>query len=151
MSVLIDTNLLTRSVQPGSPQFQSAVTALRELPVRGERLCVVPQVLYEYWAVATRPANVNGLGLTTTEARDEQLRVLSLAAFLADTPDVFLEWQRLVVAHDVKGKNAHDARLVAAMNVHGLTRLLTFNGVDFARYPGIVIVDPQTVVPGATP
>jgi hypothetical protein len=40
------------------------------------------------------------------------------------------------------GKNAHDARLVAAMRVHGLTHLLTFNAQDFRRYPGINVVTP---------
>ncbi len=30
--------------------------------------------------------------------------------------------------------NVHDARLTAAMLVHGLTHILTFNISDFARY-----------------
>jgi hypothetical protein len=46
----------------------------------------------------------------------------------------------------VVGKNAHDARLVAAMNVHGLTQLLTFNNQDFQRYPGISVVTPDDVL-----
>jgi hypothetical protein len=61
------------------------------------------------------------------------------------------EWQRLVVQHDVKGRNAHDARLVAAMNVHGVGHILTFNITDFTRYPGIIVLDPRSYVPSANP
>jgi predicted nucleic acid-binding protein len=49
---------------------------------------------------------------------------------------------RLVVAYGVKGVNVHDARLVAAMLVHGLTHILTFNISDFARYSEITAVHP---------
>jgi predicted nucleic acid-binding protein len=66
-------------------------------------------------------------------------------AFIPDTPAVFDEWQRLVIQHDVKGKSAHDARLAAAMNVHRINQILTFNGTDFARYPGIAVIDPATI------
>ena len=51
------------------------------------------------------------------------------------------------MAHQVLGRNAHDPRLVAAMVVHGLTHLLTFNAGDFARYPGLTVLDPATVAP----
>jgi predicted nucleic acid-binding protein len=37
-------------------------------------------------------------------------------------------------------------RLVAAMHVHGATHLLTLNVRDFARYPDITVVHPQTVL-----
>lgn len=42
----------------------------------------------------------------------------------------------------VSGKNVHDAKLVAAMNVNGISHVLTFNEADFRRYAGIVIVRP---------
>ncbi len=42
----------------------------------------------------------------------------------------------------VSGKNAHDARLVAVMKPHGITRILTFNAADFARFEGIEAIHP---------
>jgi predicted nucleic acid-binding protein len=54
------------------------------------------------------------------------------------------------VQHQVIGKNGPDARLVAAMFVHGINRLLTFNKTDFARYPFIGAVSPQDVVSPST-
>jgi len=51
-----------------------------------------------------------------------------------------------VVHHRVAGKQAHDARLVAAMLVHGVTHLLTFNTNDFKRFSEIMVVNPQNVI-----
>jgi hypothetical protein len=57
-------------------------------------------------------------------------------------PDSDAEWRRLVVAHSVSGKKTHDARLVAAMSVHGVAHILTLNADDFTRFTGITVLDP---------
>jgi hypothetical protein len=46
------------------------------------------------------------------------------------------------------GGKEHDTKLVAAMNVHRVRRLLTFNTADFARYE-IEALDPKSVVSGS--
>ncbi|MCS6859946.1 MAG: hypothetical protein NZT92_06465 [Abditibacteriales bacterium] len=51
----------------------------------------------------------------------------------------------------MRGVQVHDAYLVAAMRVHGITNLLTFNVGDFASYPGITAVHPQDIEPEQTP
>jgi predicted nucleic acid-binding protein len=54
----------------------------------------------------------------------------------------------------VSGRKAHDARIVAAMRVYGLSHLVTFNTDDFKRYAGITVVHPQDIVasaPGGDP
>jgi predicted nucleic acid-binding protein len=61
---------------------------------------------------------------------------------LPDTPEVHVLWRRLLVAHAVSGVQVHDARLAAAMLVHGVNRILTFNTLDFARFTGIQAVNP---------
>ena len=63
---------------------------------------------------------------------------------MADSDAIFPEWERLVLQYRVSGKQAHDARLVAAMNVHNLTQLLTFNTSDFKRFTGITAVNPES-------
>jgi predicted nucleic acid-binding protein len=152
MNVLLDTNILARMAQPGTAAYQSALDAVTALHVRGDVPCLVPQVLYELWVVATRPAAVNGLGFTPAQADAELARVLGLfPLFFPDTAAIFPEWRRLVAAHQVSGRSAHDARLVAAMAVHGLTHLLTFNTAHFARYPGITVLDPAAVAAGQPP
>ncbi len=48
--------------------------------------------------------------------------------------------------HAIVGKNAHDTHLVAAMVVHGITHLLTFNKQDFQRFTNITVLSPADVV-----
>jgi predicted nucleic acid-binding protein len=145
MSVQLDTNILTRLSQPTDPAHGTARTAVAKLQAAGRGLVLVPQNLYEFWAVATRPVANNGLGLTVQECHMEIGRLKALFPLRPDDPAIVGIWETLVLAHDCKGKVAHDARLVAAMQTHGLTEILTFNTADFARFPGIVAIDPATV------
>jgi predicted nucleic acid-binding protein len=62
--------------------------------------------------------------------------------FLADSREAHDLWRGLLVAHDVKGVQVHDARLAARMYVHGVTHLLTVNVRDFQRFPALRVVHP---------
>jgi len=145
MRVLIDTNILTRSVQPSHNMYPPAVHAVTELKIRGNDLCICPQNLVEFWVVATRPQSVNGLDMTTTEAELELTKIQSLFRLLDDNSLIYREWKRIVVDYRVSGKNAHDARLVATMKTHGVRQLLTFNEADFKRYSEITVLTPETI------
>ncbi|WP_372726689.1 type II toxin-antitoxin system VapC family toxin [Nostoc sp. TCL26-01] len=120
-----------------------AANAIRKLRSRGEQLHIVPQNLIEFWCVYTRPIERNGLGRSVTEAQAEVKRLKELFPLLLDTEAIYQEWERLVIAYGIRGINVHDARLVAAMLVHGLTHILTFNVSDFARYSEITAVNPK--------
>ena len=113
---------------------------------REDRLCIFPQNIIEFWSVATRPAQSNGLGLSLPQAEWYVSRLESAFALINDTPDIFREWHNLVVTHGTAGVHVHDARLVAAMNVHAITSILTFDIDDFKRYPGIRVLHPQDVI-----
>lgn len=63
--ILLDTNLLGRMTDSGDPHSAVARRAIRTLSATGERLVIVPQNLYEFWAIATRMPASNGLGMTT--------------------------------------------------------------------------------------
>jgi predicted nucleic acid-binding protein len=145
MRYLADTNILLRSSEPAHPAHSDTVTATQLLLRRGDTLHVIAQNLIEFWNVATRPADGNGLGMTISETQAELVHIKDLFALLPDTPAIYPEWERLVVQHAVKGKNVHDTRIVAAMNIHGISHLLTFNGPDFRRFPGITILSPSDV------
>jgi predicted nucleic acid-binding protein len=69
---------------------------------------------------------------------------------LDETPAFLVEWERLAALHAVVGKNVHDARLVAAMVVHGITHLLTFNAQDFQRFTNITVLTPMDVLAAST-
>jgi predicted nucleic acid-binding protein len=142
---LADTNVLLRSASPAHPMHADAVRSVGTLLTRGERVCVFPQNLIEFWAVATRPVDANGLGFSPSQAEAEVGKIESLLAVLPDGPSIYPEWRRLVIAHSVSGKQVHNARVAAAMNVHGITHLLTFNQGDFSRYSFLILVDPVSV------
>lgn len=75
-------------------------------------------------------------------ATSELVRLKSMFPPLPDTPAIYPVWENLVIRYQVSGKPAHDARLVAAMQVHGLTSILTFDRTGFSRYAGIEVVHP---------
>lgn len=145
MSHLADTNILSSLAKRQSSQYAEVRRALTVLRSRGEEICLVPQNLIEFWAIATRPASANGLGLSVVKTTREVRKFKRYFVFYDDAPGIFAEWENLVLKHQVSGKNVHDARLVAAMLTHNITHLLTFNTKDFKRYGEIVVIDPQSV------
>jgi len=118
---------------------------VERLRLRSETLHVAAQNFVEFWAVATRPQSSNGLGMTPEMAEQELAVLKRLFSFLPETNSLFEEWERLVSAYRVIGKNTHDARLVAAMNVHQVSLILTFNVQDFARYKEVEAIHPESV------
>lgn len=144
MTVLVDTNVLLRQFEPGHAHHHAAVDSIERLVLSGDPVFVTAQNIAEFWAAATRPAAQNGLGLTVpvaVSAVDHMERVFTL---LPDDPAIYAVWKRLVITHGVIGSRVYDARLVAAMTVHGVGRILTFNAADFRRYT-IEILDPAAV------
>jgi predicted nucleic acid-binding protein len=127
---------------------KEAQGCVRALLRRKETLNIVPQILFEFWVVATRPAASNGLGLSVEGA----LRIIRKAEtffhLLHDPVGIYREWLRLVETYAVSGVTAHDARIVAAMKLHGISHLVTFNGADFKRYhgDGITVVTPAEIL-----
>jgi predicted nucleic acid-binding protein len=146
MSILADTNILLRRTQPGHEHHQAAVESVARLLADGEVVYYTPQNIAEFWNVATRPADKNGVGLPVATVLGEVEKIDRLLTLLPDSPLAFGEWKRLVARHGVLGVQVHDARLVALMVVHGVRRILTFNVGDFTRY-GIEVVHPGAVVP----
>ncbi|MCC6327007.1 MAG: PIN domain-containing protein [Acidobacteria bacterium] len=138
----LDTNVLLRSAEPAHPMHSLAVNAVKGLLENGDRVCLIPQNLIEFWNVASRPIENNGFGWNSARIDSEISSLESALTVLPDSQAIYREWKKLVVTYDVKGKQVHDTRIVAAMNVHGITNLLTFNLADFKRFEGINLIDP---------
>jgi predicted nucleic acid-binding protein len=148
MAVLIDTNILLRLVQPHHPHCAAVERAVSVLRSRKETLNVVPQNLIEFWTVATRPeGSLNGAGMTIDVAMRELAILKRLFPMLPESSAVYERWERLVTTYRVSGKNTHDARLVAAMEVHGIGKILTINVQDFNRYKDIEVMHPDSLHP----
>lgn len=145
MRYLVDTNILVRHCCSEAPESDACDRAVDVLPETGNDLCICAQVLIEFWCVATRPREVNGLGMPTTDAQEAVSDLRDAFACVPEVPDIADRWSSVVGQYGVVGKQAHDARIAALMMAHGITHLLTLNPDDFARYTEITTVTPHQV------
>lgn len=144
---LLDSNILLRMGKRDDPHHRTISSALHALVARGVRLCYTSQTLGEFWNASTRPLDKNGFGLSISET-DRLARVIERdLEFLPDSHPVHDRWRRLLVTHEIKGVQVHDARLAASMYVHGVPQLLTINVRDFVRFSGLSILHPAEVKP----
>ena len=143
--ILLDTNVVLRLVDNESPQHELVRTAVETLAARSNELLLAPQVIIEFWVVATRPAEVNGFGLEPAFVSERIRQLRARFELLAETPELFDRWMELVIKRDLKGKRAHDARLAAIALVHRVDTILTLNAADFAGIDGLAALHPSSV------
>lgn len=145
MTYLPDTSVLVRLYDTNNPLSTVVRQCFRKIERDGQELVIVPQILVEFWAVATRPTNVNGLGMKTGEAETELDKFQKLFKVLPENEKIFQEWKTLVAKYNVKGKPTHDTRIVAAMIVNGIDNILTLNPGDFKRFTEINTISPMDI------
>lgn len=137
---LFDTNVLLYLANPQAPEHTRAKAAMAEFLANGQCPVIAGQILLEFWTVATRPVQANGLGWSTTQAF-QQIETFRKRFTLLEEPTAVVDlWLGIVVSHDLKGKRIHDAHLLATMMANGVALLLTFNPSDFPAVDGISIV-----------
>ena len=146
MNYLLDTNILLRTIDLKHPLNQDTTKAIERLRAINHLLYIVPQNLIEAWNVCTRPLDKNGLGMSVEQTDIEIKRLETLFIILPDSPAIYPQWRTLVKQYNVKGVNVHDTRIVAAMLVHGITHILTFNVEDFKRFIEIAVVHPNDIL-----
>jgi predicted nucleic acid-binding protein len=152
MRILVDTGVLIRLFERTDSQHQVVLRAVNTLWANGDELVVGFQNVTEFWNVCTRPKTARGgLGLSVPGAEARLRDVEAGFAILPEPPTAYRHWRQLIVTHGVLGKQVHDARLAALMGCHGITHILTLNGADFTRYPGVVALDPAAVAPKPAP
>jgi predicted nucleic acid-binding protein len=146
MAYLIDTNCFLRLAETNAPNRNSVLNALKKLHSSGEVLCYSPQVIAEFWNVATRPSSARGgLGLAVEGTERKVQLIEKHCRLLPDSLATFIEWRRLVSDLKIAGVQVHDARLVASMIVHRVSHLLSLNDRDFLRYSSIKVVNPADI------
>lgn len=144
---IVDTNVLVYSTASGNPWHQQARQWLAALQSKGHRLCVTTQILREYLVVLTR-GSVFGKSFSVDQVLAHiQTLLPSLTVF--DEPLASADLLRtLVQRYQVRGKNIHDANIVAVMLTHGVRRLATYNQADFQRFNEIVLEAAPVKDPG---
>ncbi len=144
--MLVDTNILLRLCQPDHSHYTAAKRAVVRL-IKEKTPCVITsQIAAEFWSVCTRPAAVNGFGLTPVAAAEKLRDFEALFPVHPGKPEAeYIVWKQLMTTLKIKGVKAHDARLAAFMIANTIPRILTFNGDDFQRFPEITVCHPDDV------
>lgn len=140
--VVVDTNILLAATDRARSAHRAATRFLNE---DERRLALTPQIVREYLAVATRPVDVNGLGLAVPDAlanldmflEDMQL----LAEDAATTTGTLVD---LIGRGLAEGKQVHDANVVAVALTHGADAIVTDNARHFARFANLIAVENLT-------
>lgn len=120
-----------------APEHVRISSRLHDLIRMGDRPCVSSQVYTEAWSVLTRPVELNGYGLNPTLAAQRIRGSMENFNLLPDPSGLFERWLSLCEDFRVLGRQGHDARIAAWMELHGVSRILTLNPGDFSRYPHI--------------
>ena len=150
MLVLLDTGILLRIFERLDPNYSDLQALLKLLWTRGDELVITSQNAVEYWNVSTRPSTARGgFGQSVPKTRARLAAIERICRVLPETPAIFAEWKRLVVAHSIIGASVHDARIVAQMGVWKIGMIVTLNSPDFRRFPGIVVQTPRELLVSA--
>lgn len=136
--VMLDTNVLLAATDEGRAEHRDALTVVNDWAAGHTSLYTSGQVLREYLAVATRPAERNGLGLTAADSIGNVRAIRERTILLAEDAKVTDRLLGLLADVQCAGKQVHDANLVATMLVHGIDTVVTMNLADFARFKGHV-------------
>ena len=99
------------------------------LILRGDELVLSPQVYYEFWVVATRSQQANGLALSVQETEREIAKFQQVFALLEDPPTIFGQWLNLVRTYAITGKRAHDTRNCVRSVTFSLSTHKTFKAM----------------------
>jgi len=97
-------------------------------------------VFREYLVVATRPLEVNGLGLGVEDALANVGAFRRRMRLLPESEESWDRLQALIARYGCQGKQIHDANLVAAALASEVGKLVTANAGDFVRFSSEVEV-----------
>jgi len=131
---MLDTNVLLAATDEGRAQHDQALRIVNDWPGRGTTLYTSGQIMREYLAVATRPAEKNGLGMRLADALANVRAFRARTSLLAEDGKVADRLLTLLDDIACGGKQIHDANVVATVLVHGIETIVTINVVDFTRF-----------------
>jgi predicted nucleic acid-binding protein len=131
--VLVDTNVLLRANMVTMPEYVQCDAFLKDLWRQGNELWISGQIIREFLVQATHPNT-----LKTPLVIDEVLQKLEgiTTVFLVadDTPLVRAQLLKLLATYPTRGKQIHDANLVATMRAYEIETLVTLNTDDLKRF-----------------
>lgn len=149
MQYLIDTGVWLRLFDRTDVQHGAIRAALLRIRANGDSLAASPQIIAEFWNVSTRPKSARGGYGNTVVTTERRVQFIErFATVVDDSPAAYRCWRQLLSQTMIQGTSVHDARLVALMEVNGITRILTLNISDFRRYAQVTVLTPSDVLSG---
>lgn len=136
---LIDTNVLLEATDERRPRHADAVTLLES----SVRLVLCAQVVREYLAVATRPAAVNGLGMSMDDALANIREFRQVVRLLPEEKPILPRFLALLETVPCAGKRVHDAHIVATAAVHRVRAIVSLTPDDLKGFvEEIAVISP---------
>lgn len=138
--VFVDTNVLIYANVAESPFHEAALTSLKHHYETGAELWLSRQVLREYLAVLSRSQLFKKPKSIATLTK--RVRFFQDQFMVAEEGPAVTERLLALMDHfPVRGKQVHDANIVATMLANGVTALLTHNVADFEKFvPAITLI-----------
>jgi predicted nucleic acid-binding protein len=138
--LFVDTNILAYISLVNSPFHLAAQNKLNDFLQQGFELWISRQIIREYLVVMSRALAEQGAFDAAQLVADTE-KLTAQFSIADDTDLVSTQLFQLIVKYKVQGKPVHDCNIVAAMQVNGISHLLTNNEADFKRYDeGITVV-----------
>lgn len=131
--VFVDTNILLRSTIIQFPNYSDVKPFVERYIALGTELWISGQVIREYFNQTTRPQSfMQPMTGVQIEAQFSKLRAVFKIAY--ETEAVVEQFVKLLQQYPTRGKQVHDANLVATMIVYEIDTLLTLNIDDLKRF-----------------
>ena len=117
---LVDTNILLRLSLIDDPLHRLIKVSISELNGQGAGLYFSPQNIAEFWNVCALTCGAKWLvGSQSPKPGSLSSSWNALCRSCQIRTGLYTIWRELVISHNVRGVQVHDARLVAIMRAYG--------------------------------
>ncbi|MBN1565666.1 MAG: PIN domain-containing protein [Anaerolineae bacterium] len=140
----VDTNILLRAFNSTFSEHPQVRALFDRMLDQDYELWISRQVIREYLVQMTHPRTFDP-PLSIEQVLNQLATVKSLFRVADDTGDVTAQLEALLLAYPTRGKQIHDANIVATMLACDIDTLLTLNLDDFRRFEDrITILTPTS-------
>lgn len=134
--IIIDTNILVYSKIKSNPFYQITFNKFFELFVDNQ-IFLSRQIIREYLSVMTKPDNLK-YPISIQDLIKDIIYFKENLIILDENEKIMSNLLDLIVAYNVKGKQIHDANIVATMLANNIKNLFTHNVKDFERFSSLI-------------
>lgn len=136
--IFFDTNILVYLSSQESPFHLRVLEKVKELIDKYE-IWISRQVLREYAVVMTNSSLLQK-PLSSVEVEKDMEKWANIFRVADEIEETTINLRELIVLYDIKGKNIHDANIIATMKTYNIEILFTLDSKDFKRFREIKLI-----------